>query len=402
MSQKSIGRRELFKQAAAVSVAGALGAQAAPRVAMAQEMADKVPRKILGSTGAEVPILLMGGEVAFNQKFDRLLHRAFKDGIDYIDSAETYTNGKSQQAIGVFAEQVGRENLWITTKAGLWANPGVAPPERFMNALEESLHAMKIDQADMFLMHGVENPDFISDAYVKMGAEMKKKGHTKFFGFSCHDGTVVELMNKAAAIGSAGIDAVMFKYSFAEYGDADLNKAIDACKAAGIGLIAMKAQDSVPQDAEAVKTFQSNNFTLGQAKLKAVWADDRIDTCVSGILNTKHLKENADAAKSSVQLTMGEFIQLNRYAAWTADYRCKFCNHICESKVEGNLRIADQLRFLMYDESYGLPEVARQRYNELRPDQRDFEGVDLGPAMAACPRNINIAKRLEEARRRFA
>ena len=44
----------------------------------------------------------------------------------------------------------------------------------------------------------------------------------------------------------------------------------------GIGLLAMKTQGSVPRDLEAVVDFKSKDYTLGQAKLKSVWADERI------------------------------------------------------------------------------------------------------------------------------
>ena len=128
----------------------------------------------------------------------------------------------------------------------------------------------------------------------------------------------------------------MFRYSFAKYGDLELNKAIDKCKKAGIGLIAMKVQNSVPDDEESVVRFQSKDFNLAQAKLKAVWADERIDAVVSHMDNTTKLAENIAAAKSPVQLSMGDFQQLQRIATATAAYSCQGCSHICESRVAGS------------------------------------------------------------------
>ncbi len=402
MSHDRFGRRDLFKRAAASSaMLGATGTALSAPIAFAQEAAPaaaKVPTQVLGATGEKIPILLMGGEFPFDPKFDKLLHRAFKEGMTYIDTAQTYSNGKSHIGVGNFQEQVGRDNLWITSKAGLWGDASASPPQRYREALEHELPILRTDHVNLFYMHGLQDIKTLEPEWIKMGQAMKKDGKTKYFGFSCHDGTVVELLNKAATIGTAGIDVIMFKYSFAQYGDLELNKAIDACHKAGIGLIAMKTQDSVPQDKEEVKKFQSQNFTLPQAKLKSVWADDRITACVSGIVNTTILKENADAAKSAVQLSMREWTQLNQYAARTADHRCAFCNHICESRVQGDLRIAEQLRYLMYAESYGDYMNARQKYAALRPEQRDFEGVDLGAAMSACPRGIDIAARLQAAK----
>ena len=405
MSKEEIPRRELFRRAAIAGAGLGVAGSILPAVtAAAQEaetpLLERVPRRVLGSTGETIPLLLFGGDGTFDPQYDKMLHRGFRLGMNYLDTAESYANGQSHKTLGVFVEQVGRENLWITSKSGLFQRK--ATPEMYLKAIEENIADLRTDYLDMFLMHGVKDAGDLEPEFIKMGQDMKKSGFAKFFGFSCHDGNVVELMNKAAKIGTAGIDAVMFKYSFALYGDLELNRAIDACKNAGIGLIAMKAQDSVPQDREQIATFQSQNFTLGQAKLKAVWADERISGCTSGMTNMKLLRENSNAARSVTQLAMSEFVQLNRYAAHTADTRCKFCSHICESHIDGNTRVAQALRYLMYDECYGEHEKARALYRALRPDERDIRHIDLARATSACPQGINIRRRLEVARSRLA
>jgi predicted aldo/keto reductase-like oxidoreductase len=164
----------------------------------------------------------------------------------------------------------------------------------------------------------------------------------------------------------------------------------------------MKTQDSVPSDQEDVKTFKSKSFTLAQAKLKAVWADERIDAAVSHMDNTDKLAENVAAAKSSEQLTMAELQQLHRMATRRAAYSCQGCSHICESKVDGPVKIAATLRYLMYAESYGEPDRGRTLFGRLSEAERNFSGLDLRAATAACPQGIQIAERLEEARRVLA
>ncbi len=106
--------------------------------------------------------------------------------------------------------------------------------------------------------------------------------------------------------------------------------------------------------------------------------------------------------QSTVKLAMSEFMQLNRHAAQTAHLACMGCNHICESRIDGDLRVSDQLRYLMYHECHGNEEEARQLYQALRPAERDFEHVDLAAAVKACPQGIDIPKRLAEARQRLA
>jgi len=374
---------------ASVMTGAAHGAEEAP------QEAALVPRKKLGKTGAEVPIVLMGGSQKFDPTYDKRLHRAFQMGCYYLDTAQAYAGGQSQKTIAPFVKQIGdRKKLWITSKVCLLGD--AANAQNFKKNFDTCLRDLDTEYLDMFFMHMVKEERLLEPEFIKMGDELKKSGKTKFFGFSCHDGNVVELMNKAAKVG--GIDAIMFRFNFRQYGDVQLNQAIDNCKAAGIGLIAMKTQASVPDDQEKVLGFQSKNFTLGQAKLKSVWADERIDAAVSGMTNVQLVQENCSAAASPVQLTMNEFTQLNRLAALTAASHCKGCSNICESKINGHLKIADAMRYLMYFESYHEPETARELYNALPALERDYDGVDFSEASRACPQGIDIERRLRAAR----
>lgn len=409
MSQNEFSRRDLFKKGAAatgatVASAAALGggmtlSQNATAQTPDVPLAATVPTRKLGKTGEDIPILLMGGMQAFDPSYDKMLHRAHKMGMFYIDGGHQYGSGKE---IGNFASQVGRENVWITSKSGLWGSDTPDPVERYEEDFHKELADLKTDYMDMFFLHGIKHTEVLGPEYLAMADKLKKEGKTKYFGFSCHDGNVVDLLNKAASIGSDGINAIMFRYDFTMYGDLELNKAMDACVNAGIGLMGMKTQTSVPEDSEHVTKFQSQSFTLQQAKLKAAWADERITACVSGINNMAILKDNTTAARSQTDLTAKEMNQLFRFAADTAHHRCKGCSHICESRVQGDLRISDQLRYLMYDECYGDHAGAKSLYAELTPAQRDFRSVDLSEATKACPQGIDILKRLGYAETRLA
>ncbi len=401
----SFGRRELLKRAAAAG-AGVAAAGAGLRPVLAQEAApeptvpllDTVPRRKLGKTGETIPILFMGGSQKFDPTYDKMLHRAFKLGINYIDTAESYANGQSHVTLRPFIEQVGRQNLWITSKSGMFRGAGPAPVSQYRDAIMKEFDVLGVDQLDAYFFHGLNKPEELEPEYIAFADELKKSGKTRYFGFSCHDGNVVELMNKAASIGGDAINLIMFRYSFKDYGDLELNKAMDACVDAGIGLLGMKTQDSVPTDSEFVTKFQSQNFNLHQARLKAAWADERISGCVSGMTNMQIMIENATAARSVTELTATEINQLQRYAAETAHLYCKGCTHICESRVAGDLRIGEQLRYLMYAECYGETDSARGMYAKMSMAEREFESVDLAEATKACPQRINIAERLARAK----
>jgi predicted aldo/keto reductase-like oxidoreductase len=389
-------RRDFLKTAAlsgaALGAAGAASPALGADSAVTPPEAAKVPRRTLGRTGESVPILLMGCAQKFDPKYDKLLHRAYADGVDYLDTALGYADGMSQKTIAPFLKQIGdRKKVWITSKG-----EGAGTPESFRKQVDECLAGLDTDYLDLFFMHAIDDVKLLEPDFLKLGDDLKKAKKTRYFGFSCHDGNVVALLDKAARVG--GIDVIMFRYSFAQYGDLALNKAMDACHKAGIGLIAMKTQRSVPDEVEKVAGFKSKNFTLAQAKLKAVWTDERLAAAVSHMDNTTKLKENVDAAKSPVQLSMDEFRQLQRIATAGASYACSGCNHVCESRIAAPVKVAATLRYLMYAECYGDAVTACTLYGRLPSASRDFDGIDFSAASAVCPQGIDIAARLQRAR----
>lgn len=361
---------------------------------------SKVPRKTLGDTGEKIPILLQGCAQKFDSRYDRMLHRGFKRGVDYLDTALVYSGGQSHRTLAPFIKQIGdRKKLWITSKAPHRRNR--ADAGSFERDLSTCLQQLETDYLDLFFMHALDNPKYVTKKYVQLGERLKKTGKIRFFGFSCHSGNVVDLMNRAANLGG-GIDAIMFRYNFSQYGDRALNRAMDACKKANIGLIAMKTQRSVPANQEDVVKFQSDKFNLAQAKMKAVWLDERIDSAVSHMDNLQKLNENVAAAMSPVKLGMNDFQQLNRLASSTASYACQGCSQHCEPHVPGDMKVADTLRYLMYHECYGEKDKARELYAQLTGSERASEGVDFSAAASACPEGIDIAARLKRARELLA
>lgn len=389
-------RREMLALGGAAGAGLLLGGY--PRAASAKGKVEaaappQVPRRVLGKTGKEVPILLMGGAMAFDQVFDPKLAEAYRYGVNYFDTADCYAGGTSETAIGAFHTRAKlRKKIWITSKSD------EHEPEGFEKIFARSLQRLKTSYIDLYFLHMLQDPKYLNKSMMRCADKLKKSGQLRFFGFSCHGGNVADLLQLAAK--TPWVDAVMFRYNFRQYGNRELNLAIDACVKAKVGLIAMKTQASAASFKDKWAQFEKRGkWNKHQAVLKSVWADERISAAVSAMDTLEKLRQNIAAALDKSKLTSREEQELERYASATRALACDGCDQICSARLSTPVRIGDTMRYLMYHDVYGQQAEARRLFGALPAEARQLTSVDFRPASAACPHGVDIGWHMRRATR---
>ncbi|MEL6544028.1 MAG: aldo/keto reductase, partial [Myxococcota bacterium] len=139
-------RRDLIKIGGTAGIAGALGATATTTAAQAAEQGlPQVPRKVLGKTGQDIPILLFGGAVKLDRRFDPKMAEALRFGVNYFDAAAVYGGGTCESAVGNFHTRAKvRKDIWITSKSDK------LDPAGFERVLANSLKDLKTDYIDLY------------------------------------------------------------------------------------------------------------------------------------------------------------------------------------------------------------------------------------------------------------
>ena len=184
-----------------------------------------------------------------------------------------------------------------------------------------------------------------------------------------------------------------------------MKRAVDACAKAGIGLTAMKTQAKFfayfyaeigkenETAANLTEELMSKGFTLEQAKLKAVWENQKIASICSEMPNMTILQANVAAALDKTELSFQDKRLLKQYAHETAAGYCAGCANLCESAVKGDVPISDIMRYLMYYYSYGDQKQAIRLFNTIPSTTRmRLASFDYSSAEHLCPQNIPIAK----------
>src|SRR3954466_15289088 len=113
-------------------------------------------RRRIGSSGLKVPLVGLGcNNFGARQDFEsskKVIHKALDLGIDFLDTADRYGQGKSEECIG---ETLGarRKDVIIATKCGKVMPAGQGGSRRYiMSACEASLTRLKTDYIDLFYM----------------------------------------------------------------------------------------------------------------------------------------------------------------------------------------------------------------------------------------------------------
>ncbi len=402
IKKKGMDRRTFLKATGMGGASLALSAGLAGKLPAAEpangSSSKTMPTRILGKTGVPVSILGMGGSID-SSGYQVLLRVGLNMGINYWDSSYNYGNGKNEQVIGQFFSKYPeeRKKVFQVTKAS-----GTTEPVGMTKQLNISLERMQTDYIDLYLMHMLQDPGLLTPEIKEWVEQKKKEGKIKFFGFSCHANMARMLMH-ASTLG--WIDAVMSSYNYQLMNDDDIKRGIDACAKANIGLIAMKIQgerfrtSDSPEDLTIIDHFVKKEYTLQQARHKAVWEDERITTCLSEMTNLTILKDNVAAAVDGVKLSDIDREMLDKHARNNRSLYCHGCMR-CESVMGSDGRIPDVLRYMMYYKSYDKRDDARRLFMELPETVRNsLASRDYSPAERICPNRIEIGKAMREAAR---
>ena len=148
----------------------------------------------LGRSGLMVSPLCIGtmlfGGLTNRKTADAILGSARDAGINFIDSASSYTGGKSESMVGELLAK-DRDKWVLATKGGSQIGPG--PYDRgisrkaLMKFLDDSLKRLKTDYIDLYYLHKDEEDRGLEEAVATVG-DMIRSGKIRYWGISNYRG----------------------------------------------------------------------------------------------------------------------------------------------------------------------------------------------------------------------
>ena len=151
-------------------------------------------KRILGKTGREISEIGLGtwqlgtkwGDPFNREEALKILKTADDAGITFVDTADVYNDGKSEECIGEYLSQhPGR--FFVTTKCGRRLNPHTAEmymPEAVRRFIEGSLGRLRKEQLDLILLHCPPTAVYQRDDIFTALDKMKAAGMIAAYGVS--------------------------------------------------------------------------------------------------------------------------------------------------------------------------------------------------------------------------
>ena len=146
----------------------------------------------LGRSGLKVSPLCLGtmmfGGPTDTATSHRIVARAVEAGVNFIDTADVYTGGRSEEIVGE-AIRTERSRWVLATKV---ANPAGGDASQsglsrrwIMRAAEASLRRLGTDHIDVYYLHKEDHSTPLSETVHAMG-DLVRHGKIRYFGVSNH------------------------------------------------------------------------------------------------------------------------------------------------------------------------------------------------------------------------
>ena len=340
MSAQQTTRRDFMKTTALATAATATATVGTSKAQAANdgmdhrnERPDRMSYRKLGRTNFMCSGLTFGcGAALMGGRATRLLERAYEQGVNHFDVGTTVYYKGSEKELSGFLKKHG-DDVWVTSKAFARSSMGLGDDLTYTVAtakedakywtslLEGSLSDLKQEHVDAYYLMGIGNPEAVkSEELHSAFLTAKAAGKVDHFGISTHKRASACLK---AAIECGWHSLAMIAITPGGWYDWDskqllegtaqmseVRKELDAARAAGIGLVGMKAGRFIAPgsalgkgDETAFDKFYTEDYLKAPLtsfqRSYAFVLENGLDTVNADMQTFKHFEENLIATRDA-------------------------------------------------------------------------------------------------------
>jgi predicted aldo/keto reductase-like oxidoreductase len=331
----------------------------------------------------------------------RMMRYAIDHGVNYVDTAYPYHEGRGEGIVGNALKDGYREKVKVTTKLPVWLVEDAGGFDRYFN---EQLERLQTEKIDFYLLHGLNSrswPKMRDLGVIRWAEAAMAHGRFDHLSFSFHDNFEV-FKQIVDAYDNWTFAQVQYNYMDIDYQAG--RRGVEYAANKGLPIVVMEpirgGQLARPRGpVAAVWESAARKRSPAAWALLWVWNQPEISVVLSGMSSMEQVVENvalADSARPGV-LSPEELAVIDRAREaykGLGPIPCTDCRYCmpCSSGVE----IPEIFR--VYNEAmiYEDAREARWLYGRLKVEQRADQCTKCRECAEVCPQEIDIPDWLEK------
>lgn len=332
------------------------------------------------------------------EKAAELIDYAYKNGVNYYDTAYPYHEGKSELFIGEALEKYPRDSFFLTSKLPVWL---VEQPSDTIKYLEEQLKKCRTDYFDFYLCHALNKERL--DIIRKHGIHeellrQKQAGKIRHLGFSFHG----DFATLEALLAEYTWDFVQIQLNYYDWETQDAQRAYKMITDKGIQVIVMEpvrggALHTLCKEGVEVFKNADSNASVASWAIRYAASLPAVLTVLSGMSNMEQVVDNIKTMANFKALTDAERATIDTAVALYRKSKTVPCTG-CRYCMDCPFGVDIPQVFKVYND-YAITEDKAsfiKAYDEMGEKKQAHNCTACKKCMEQCPQGIDIPGKMIE------
>lgn len=369
-------------------------------------------QRVFEKSGAKVSLLGFGcmrfpldeqGRID-RDKSSEMLDYAYRNGVNYFDTAYPYHDKESELFVGEFLKRYPRESFYLATKLPCWE---VKTLDDAKAMFENQLSRLQKDYVDFYMLHALSASSWATMrdlGVVEYLLSLKETGKLRHLGFSFHD----EYAVFDDIVHYCDWDFCQLQLNYMDTREQAGIKGCELAKSLGIPVVVMEpikggSIANLPDDIVSVFSDLRPSDSAARWAMRWVGSLDNVKVILSGMSAMDQVVENCETFTDFEPLSEEEKNVVGRVEKMLharINNGCTACGYCmpCPFGVDipGNFKLWND--YAMYGNK---GEVIWQWTKQFNPDAKAEKCAECGACMAVCPQSLSIIEDLKTLQSEF-
>lgn len=332
-----------------------------------------------------------------------IIDYAYKNGVNYFDTAWGYHNGNSELTAGKFLSKYPRDTYYLASKFPGYDNSNMP---KVKEIFERQLEKCRTPYFDFYLFHNVYEGNVDDYLNPKFGIldyllEQKKNGRIKHLGFSAHGSA--EVIQRFLDAYGEHMEFCQLQLNYMDWHFQNAKEKVELLQTAGIPVWVMeplrggKLAKAGPEMTSVLQSMRPEE-TVPAWAFRFLQTIPGVTMVLSGMSNMEQIKANIATWQEDKPLNQEEFNRLVSMAdeeTRKGGLPCTAC-HYCASHCPQSLPIPELIALYNEHRITGGGFIAPMAVGSMPEEKRPANCIGCRSCEQVCPQQIKISEMMKD------